>query len=139
MRKTIIVTMAGIGCIFLFIGTFWDLPINTFFYDPQNRIGILLQEGRPLVLKLVLTFCFALLIDQNHPLFYIPWILCSILFSQNVITLTSASWFSMTSIGSFLITLACSMLFCRALTSKQKDKIRPYIINYLKLFFTVLL
>ncbi|WP_081637672.1 phosphatase PAP2 family protein [Faecalicoccus pleomorphus] len=139
MNKNITVTMISIGCIFLCIGTFWDLEINTLFYDPQNRIGIFLQEGWPLLLKLILTLCFALLIDQNHPFFSIPWFICGLLFSQNVITLTESSWFSFISIGAILTPLVVSIFICYKLTTEQKNKLRPYIINYLQLFFTVLI
>ena len=139
MNKNITVTMICIGCIFLCIGTFWDLEINTLFYDPQNMIGIFLQEGWPLLLKFILTLCFALLIDQNHPFFSIPWFICGLLFSQNVITLTESSWFSFISIGAILTPLVVSIFICYKLTTEQKNKLRPYIINYLQLFFTVLI
>lgn len=136
MKKHMTLTMLTASCILLCLGAFWDLKISTLFYDPHNIMGLFLQEGWPLLLKGLLACCFALLMDQKHPLFSIPWIVCAILFSHQIMTLTDTFWLS---IGSMIAVLALTFLLCHVITPEQKNRVCPYIIKYLQLFFSVLI
>ena len=136
MKKHMTLTILTASCILLCLGAFWDLKISTLFYDPHNIMGLFLQEGWPLLLKGLLTCCFALLMDQKHPLFSILWIVCAILFSHQIMTLTDTFWLS---IGSMIVVLALTFLLCHVITPEQKNRVCPYIIKYLQLFFSVLI
>ncbi len=139
MQRTFVRIMSVIGVCLLAVGACRDLAISEVLYDPSSWLGILFQEGWPLLLKLLLALSFALLADRKHKFCYGAMLLCCLLFANDVRRLTQASVFSV----AIIVGLTFSLLVCagvsRWLSPWQKERLRPYLQFYLQLFFTVLL
>ena len=54
MQRTFVRIMSVIGVCLLAVGACRDLAISEVLYDPSSWLGILFQEGWPLLLKLLL-------------------------------------------------------------------------------------
>ncbi len=139
MQRRFVRIMSVIGVCLLAVGACRDLAISAVLYDPSSWLGILFQEGWPLLLKLLLALSFALLADRKHKFCYGAMLLCCLLFANDVRRLTHASVFSV----AIIVGLTFSLLVCagvsRWLSPWQKERLRPYLQFYLQLFFTVLL
>lgn len=135
MQRTFVRIMSVIGVCLLAVGACRDLAISEVLYDPSSWLGILFQEGWPLLLKLLLALSFALLADRKHKFCYGAMLLCCLLFANDVRRLTHASVFSV----AIIVGLTFSLLVCigvsRWLSPWQKERLRPYLQLSSALFY----
>lgn len=76
MKRNLTIFMSCAGIILLLAGARWDLAISDALYAPDHLFAILLQDGWPLIMKLMLALCFALIAD-SRPAAYIGWGRCN--------------------------------------------------------------
>ena len=138
MKRNLTIFMSCTGIILLLAGARWDLAISDALYAPDHLFAILLQDGWPLIMKLMLALCFALIADRR-PAAYIGWGGATLLFAQEASRIFPRPSASVT----VLLAMACALLLClflrRRLSPAQKARIRPFLIAYLQLLFTVLI
>lgn len=65
MKRNLTIFMSCTGIILLLAGARWDLAISDALYAPDHLFAILLQDGWPLIMKLMLALCFALIADRR--------------------------------------------------------------------------
>ena len=138
MKRNLTIFMSCTGIILLLAGARWDLAISDALYAPDHLFAILLQDGWPLIMKLMLALCFALIADRR-PAAYIGWGGATLLFAQEASRIFPRPSASVT----VLLAMACALFLClflrRRLSPAQKARIRPFLIAYLQLLFTVLI
>lgn len=138
MKRNLTIFMSCTGIILLLAGARWDLAISDALYAPEHPFAILLQDGWPLIMKLALALCFALIADRR-PAAYIGWGGATLLFAQEASRIFPRPSASVT----FLLAMTCALFLClflrRRLSPAQKARIRPFLIAYLQLLFTVLI
>ena len=138
MKRNLTIFMSCTGIILLLAGARWDLAISDALYAPDHLFAILLQDGWPLIMKLMLALCFALIAD-SRPAAYIGWGGATLLFAQEASRIFPRPSASVT----VLLAMACALFLClflrRRLSPAQKARIRPFLIAYLQLLFTVLI
>ena len=107
MKRNLTIFMSCTGIILLLAGARWDLAISDALYAPDHLFAILLQDGWPLIMKLALALCFALIADRR-PAAYIGWGGATLLFAQEASRIFPQPSASVT----VLLAMACALFLC---------------------------
>ena len=107
MKRNLTIFMSCTGIILLLAGARWDLAISDALYAPDHLFAILLQDGWPLIMKLALALCFALIADRR-PAAYIGWGGATLLFAQEASRIFPRPSASVT----VLLAMACALFLC---------------------------